>query len=179
MTSNIDFIIYFWKINARLDSSRGFDHGMFIPMLLMFPKVNIPAMQMSLNRSLDLETHFNLRVALEKFRDQGILIIGSGMSFHNMRGYGQPNFGPISDQFDQWLVKTIESNAARRNQDLIFWENAPAARLCHPTGQEEHLLPLMVVAGAASKEQGHSVFSDRVLETSISAFVFGYENLKK
>lgn len=147
-------------------------------MLLMFPKVNIPAMQMSLNRSLDLETHFNLRVALEKFRDQGILIIGSGMSFHNMRGYSQPNFGPISDEFDQWLVKTFEPNIARRNQDF-FWENAPAARLCHPTGQEEHLLPLMIVVGAASKELGYEVFSDGVLKPQYLGLRLDLINSKK
>jgi len=160
------------QIKAKLDASRGFDHGMFIPMLMMFPKADIPVIQLSLHNNLDPQTHFNLGVALEKFRDQGVLIIGSGMSFHNMRGYGQPAFGPISDEFDEWLAKTVESDPVTRKQALIDWANAPSARLCHPLRQEEHLLPLMVVAGAASKEQGYKVFTDRVLETSISAFVF-------
>jgi aromatic ring-opening dioxygenase catalytic subunit (LigB family) len=160
------------QIKAKLDASRGFDHGMFIPMLMMFPKADIPVIQLSLHNNLDPQTHFNLGVALEKFRDQGVLIIGSGMSFHNMRGYGQPAFGPISDEFDEWLAKTVESDPVTRKQSLIDWANAPSARLCHPLRQEEHLLPLMVVAGAASKEQGYKVFTDRVLETSISAFVF-------
>lgn len=159
-------------IKAKLDASRGFDHGMFIPMLMMFPKVDIPVIQLSLHNNLDPQTHFNLGVALENFRDQGVLIIGSGMSFHNMRGYGQPAFGPISDEFDEWLGKVVESDPVTRNQALIDWVNGPSARLCHPLGQEEHLLPLMVVAGAASKERGYKVFTDRVLETSISAFVF-------
>lgn len=160
------------QIKAKLDASRGFDHGMFIPMLMMFPKADIPVIQLSLHNNLDPQTHFNLGVALEKFRAQGVLIIGSGMSFHNMRGYGQPAFGPISDEFDEWLAKTVESDPVTRKQSLIDWANAPSARLCHPLRQEEHLLPLMVVAGAASKEQGYKVFTDRVLETSISAFVF-------
>ena len=160
------------QIKAKIDASRGFDHGMFIPMLLMFPKADIPVIQLSLHSNLDPQTHFNLGVALEKFRDQGVLVIGSGMSFHNMRGYGQPAFGPISDEFDEWLAEVVESDPVKRNQALIDWANAPSARLCHPPGQEEHLLPLMVVAGAASKEQGYKVFTDRVLETSISAFVF-------
>jgi aromatic ring-opening dioxygenase catalytic subunit (LigB family) len=160
------------QIKAKIDASRGFDHGMFIPMLLMFPKADIPVIQLSLHNNLDPKTHFNLGVALEKFRDQGVLMIGSGMSFHNMRGYGQPAFGPISDEFDEWLGRVIESDPVKRNQDLIDWAHGPSARLCHPPGQEEHLLPLMVVAGAASKEKGYKVFTDRVLETSISAFVF-------
>lgn len=159
-------------IEAKIDALRGFDHGMFIPMLLMFPKADIPVIQLSLHNNLDPRTHFNLGVALEKLRDQGVLIIGSGMSFHNMRGYGQPAFGPISDEFDEWLGKVVESDPVKRNQDLIDWAHGPSARLCHPPGQEEHLLPLMVVAGAASKEKGYKVFTDRVLETSISAFVF-------
>jgi aromatic ring-opening dioxygenase catalytic subunit (LigB family) len=160
------------QIKAKTDASRGFDHGMFIPMLLMFPMADIPVIQLSLHNNLDPKTHFNLGVALEKLRDQGVLMIGSGMSFHNMRGYGQPAFGPISDEFDEWLGKVVESDPVKRNQDLIDWTHGPSARLCHPPGQEEHLLPLMVVAGAASKEKGYKVFTDRVLETSISAFVF-------
>jgi aromatic ring-opening dioxygenase catalytic subunit (LigB family) len=75
------------------------------------------------------------------------LIIGSGMSFHNMRGYGDPQFGPISDEFDKWLTQAVESAPKLRNEALLEWENAPVARLCHPPYQEEHLLPLMVVVG--------------------------------
>ncbi len=160
------------QISAKLDTSRGFDHGMFIPMLLMFPKADIPVIELSLHNNLDPKTHLDLGLALERFRDEGVLMIGSGMSFHNMRGYGQPSFGPISDEFDEWLSKVVESDPVKRNQDLIDWTNGPSARLCHPVGQEEHLLPLMVVAGAASKERGYKVFTDKVLETSISAFVF-------
>jgi aromatic ring-opening dioxygenase catalytic subunit (LigB family) len=160
-------------IPAKIDISRGFDHGMFIPMMLMFPDADIPVVQLSLNSDLDSQSQFKLGQALEKFRDKGVLIIGSGMSFHNMRGYGDPQFGSISDEFDEWLTQTVENDPKVRNQALLEWENAPAARLCHPSRQEEHLLPLMVVAGAAQNDNGRKVFSDRVMETTISAYVFG------
>jgi aromatic ring-opening dioxygenase catalytic subunit (LigB family) len=160
------------NIDAVINPERGFDHGMFIPMMLMFPKADIPVIQLSLNQNLDPQTHLQLGAALEPFRKQGLLIIGSGMSFHNMRGYGNPQFAPISDAFDEWLTHVVESNADERNQALMHWEQAPFARLCHPPRQEEHLLPLMVIAGAASKSQGRKVFSDRVMETTLSAFIF-------
>jgi aromatic ring-opening dioxygenase catalytic subunit (LigB family) len=101
------------------------------------------------------------------------LIIGSGMSFHNMRGYGDPRFGPISDEFDEWLTQAIGSDPLRRHQSLVDWAQAPSARLCHPPRAEEHLLPLMVISGAAGNDPGQRVFSDRVLETTLSAFRFG------
>jgi aromatic ring-opening dioxygenase catalytic subunit (LigB family) len=160
-------------IAASIDASRGFDHGTFIPMMLMFPKANIPVVQLSLNSNLDPQTQMDLGLALETLRDQGVLIIGSGMSFHNMRGYGDPRFGPISDAFDQWLTQTVESNPDQRAKGLLNWDKAPSARQCHPSRQEEHLLPLMVAAGAAPREKGKKVFSDRVMETTLSAYVFG------
>ena len=161
------------NIPAKVDAYRGFDHGMFIPMMLLFPDANIPVVQLSLNSNLDPQTQLELGQALEKLRDDGILIIGSGMSFHNMRGYGDPRFGKVSDEFDQWLTHAMESDPTQRYESLLKWESAPSARLCHPPRQEEHLLPLMVAAGAASSDKGRKVFSDRVMETELSAFVFG------
>ena len=162
-----------FDIPATIDVSRGFDHGMFIPMMLMFPDADIPVVQLSLNSDLDPQSQFKLGQAIEKLRDNGVLIIGSGMSFHNMRGYGDPQFGPISDEFDEWLTQAVESDPKLRNEALLEWAKAPVARLCHPPHQEEHLLPLMVVAGAAQNDNGRKVFSDRVMETTISAYAFG------
>ena len=160
-------------IPAKVDPSRGFDHGMFIPMLLMFPEANIPVVQLSLNSNLDPLTQIELGKTLENLRDQGVLIIGSGMSFHNMRGYGDPRYAPISDEFDVWLTNTVQASPKDRHEALLNWDKAPSARHCHPPRQEEHLLPLMVAAGAAHDEPDLKVFSDRVMETTLSAFVFG------
>jgi len=153
--------------------NRGFDHGMFIPMMLMFPAADIPVVQVSLLKSLDPAAHLQLGRSLASLRDEGILIIGSGMSFHNMRGYRDPRFGPISDAFDDWLTQAMASPVPERNQALIDWAQAPMARWCHPPRAEEHLLPLMVVAGAAGQDLGRKVFTDRVLETRVSGFNFG------
>lgn len=160
-------------IQARTNETRGYDHGMFIPMLLMFPEANIPVIQMSLTKTLNPEEHIAIGQALESLRDEGVLIVGSGMSFHNMRGYGDPRYGPISDIFDTWLTQSVESDPHTRNKLLAHWEDAPGARQCHPPGAEEHLIPLMVVSGAAGQDKGVKAFTDRVMQTTISAFHFG------
>ena len=160
-------------IASAMDAQRGFDHGMFIPLKLIFPQANIPVVQLSLNDSLDPEQQLVTGRALEALRDQDVLIIGSGMSFHNMRAYGNPQYGPVSDVFDAWLTKAVESNPQERHRLLSSWEQAPGARDCHPLRGEEHLLPLMTAAGAAGDDMGRKVFTDRVLETTLSAFTFG------
>ena len=159
-------------IASRQDAARGFDHGMFIPLKLMFPKADIPVVQLSLRTDLDPQAHLEAGRALAPLRDEGVLIVGSGMSFHNMRGYGDPRFGPISDEFDRWLTAAVESAPAQRQAQLLQWAQAPSARLSHPPRAEEHLLPLMVAAGAVPEGSGRRVFSDRVMETTLSAFRF-------
>ena len=161
------------SIPARADASRGFDHGTFIPLKLMFPDADIPVVQVSLHAGLDPSVHLQAGRALAPLRDEGVLIVGSGMSFHNMRGFGDPRFGPVSDEFDAWLTATIESEPARRDAALQQWAQAPSARLSHPQHGEEHLIPLMVAAGAGGHAVGQRVFSDRVLETTVSAYRFG------
>ncbi len=159
--------------DAQRDDQRGFDHGVFIPLLLMFPEARIPVVQLSLRHDLAPEAHLHAGRALAALREEGVLIVGSGMSFHNMRGYGDARFTPISEQFDTWLTAAVEAQPAECWQALAAWEQAPMARLCHPLRAEEHLLPLMVVAGAAAFDQGKKIFSDGVLETTLSAFRFG------
>jgi len=160
-------------IASATDVQRGFDHGMFIPMLLMFPKADIPVVQLSLHNSLDPQLHLAVGQALQHLRSQDVLIIGSGMSFHNMRAYGNPQYSPISDVFDAWLTNAAGAAPDERQQLLTDWAQAPHARDCHPPQAEEHLIPLMVVAGAAGQDRGRKVFSDRVLETTLSGFAFG------
>lgn len=161
------------QMPVQQNPSRGFDHGMFIPLMLMFPDANIPVVQLSLHNSLDPQVHLKAGQALEALRDEGVLIIGSGMSFHNMRAYGDPRFGPISDEFDRWLTHAVEAEPQQRHKALVDWAQAPSARLSHPPHAEEHLLPLMVAAGAAGQGKGQRMFSDRVMETTLSAFTFG------
>ena len=160
------------QIPSGEDGGRGFDHGMFIPLKLMFPEADIPVVQLSLRHDLDPQAHLDAGRALAPLREEGVLIVGSGMSFHNMRGYGDPRFGPISDEFDRWLSAAVAAEPQQRLTALRDWAQAPAARLCHPPRAEEHLLPLLVVAGAAPQGAGRKVFSDRALETTLSAFQF-------
>jgi aromatic ring-opening dioxygenase catalytic subunit (LigB family) len=160
-------------IGSAADPERGFDHGVFIPLKLIFPDANIPVVQLSLRSDLDPLAHLQAGRALAPLREQGVLILGSGMSFHNMRGYGDPRFTAPSAEFDAWLGDAIAAPAERRWAALQDWANAPSARLCHPARAEEHLLPLMLAAGAAQGSAGRKVFSDQVLETVISAFRFG------
>lgn len=160
-------------IAGSTDAKRGFDHGMFIPLKLIFPDADVPVVQLSLLQSLDPAQHIAVGQALESLRDQDVLIIGSGMSFHNMGAYGNPQYTPVSDAFDAWLTQAVQASPAERKRLLTDWALAPGARHCHPPRAEEHLLPLMTVAGAAGSDAGRKVFSDRVLETTISAFSFG------
>lgn len=157
---------------AGVDPQRGYDHGVFIPLKLMFPDADIPVIQLSLRGDLDPLAHLEAGRAIAPLRDQGVLIIGSGMSFHNMRGYGDTRYTPISAEFDEWLTAAVESAPAERQALLGDWTQAPHARHCHPPGGEEHLLPLMVVAGAAGDAPGSKVYSEEIMATTISAFRF-------
>jgi aromatic ring-opening dioxygenase catalytic subunit (LigB family) len=155
---------------VRLDAQRGFDHGVFIPFKLIYPEANIPIVQLSLQTGLDPAVHIAVGRALQPLRDQGVLIVGSGMSYHNMRGVGA-GVGGASDQFDAWLTAAVSARAATRNEQLCQWQQAPAARIAHP--REEHLLPLMVVAGAAGTDLGRKIFEDRLMGSMVSAYQFG------
>lgn len=102
-------------LGGREDAQRGFDHGMFIPLKLMFPDADIPVVQLSLRSDLDPRAHIEAGRALQALRGEGVLIVGSGMSFHNMRGYGDPRFAPISDEFDHWLTAAVELPPGERD----------------------------------------------------------------
>jgi len=156
---------------AAGDGGRGYDHGVFVPFLLIDPQATIPVVQLSLQQGLDPARHVALGKALAPLRDEGVLIVGSGMSYHNMRGFG-PEFAPASRRFDEWLTAAAtDRDADRRDAALVRWTQAPEARTCHP--REEHLLPLMAVAGAAGGDAGTKVFEDRIPHATVSAFRFG------
>ena len=158
---------------AQVNANRGFDHGMFIPLKLMFSGAEIPVIQLSLRKDLDPAAHLAAGRALASLREQNVLIIGSGMSFHNMRAYGDARFSAASDEFDDWLTSAVTSPASERDQLLQNWAEAPHAYQCHPKGHEEHLIPLLVTAGAGGDAPGQKIYSERVMQTTISAFRFG------
>ncbi len=152
--------------------TRGFDHGVFIPLKVAFPEARIPTLQLSLKQGLDPLAHIRIGTALAPLRDQGVLIVGSGMSFHNMGaligGGGRPS---AAREFDEHLTSVCTDEPDVCREQLLRWDTFPHARYCHP--REEHLLPLMVIAGAAADDQGRRVFSDRVMGAEVSAFQFG------
>ena len=157
---------------SHIDPRRGFDHGVFIPLKLVLPAADIPVVQLSLRADLDAEAHLEAGRAIAALRDEGVLIIGSGMSFHNMRGYGDPRYTSLSEKFDEWLTAAVQNTPEQRYALLKAWDQAPHARDCHPPRAEEHLLPLLVVAGAAHDGKGTKVYSEKVMEVAISAFRF-------
>lgn len=159
--------------HASKDPARGYDHGVFVPLLLAFPEADIPVIQLSLKNNLSPTEHIACGRILESLRDDNILILGSGMSFHNMRAFNHPQAKQYADAFDAALQQACEAAAEQRNALLDNWEEMPAARFCHPPQAEEHLLPLLVCAGAAGADRGRKTFSDVVLQTRVSAFQFG------
>lgn len=164
-------------ISTRVVTNRGFDHGVFIPLKLVFPEADIPIVQLSLRSDLDPAAHIKAGEALQPLRDEKILILGSGMTYHNlsvMIGPGQRGQKGASNmrEFDQWLTKAVlDPDYRRRNDKLANWSAAPSARDAHP--REEHLIPLHVVAGAAGADIGRQMLKDTVLGTPQSAFQFG------
>ncbi|WP_085315293.1 DODA-type extradiol aromatic ring-opening family dioxygenase [Derxia lacustris] len=157
---------------AHVDAERGYDHGVFIPFLLVTPEADIPVLQLSLHHSLDPALHLAIGRALAPLRDEGVLIAGSGMSFHNLRVRGSvPGRAvPGTEEFDRWLTAAVEAPPAERDALLTGWEAAPFARHAHP--REEHLLPLMVVAGAAGTDAGKHSFDDLAMGWRISGYRF-------
>ena len=151
------------------DPARGYDHGVFVPLKLATPQADIPVVQLSLRADLDPAAHLAAGRALKPLRDEGVLIVGSGMSWHNMRGFG-PAFTAKSEAFDAWLAQVV-ADPARRDQALRRWDEGPYAREAHP--REEHLAPLFVAAGAAEGEPGRQAFHDRAMDVALSGFEFG------
>jgi aromatic ring-opening dioxygenase catalytic subunit (LigB family) len=162
------------NISARLDPQRGFDHGLFIPLKLMYPQADIPSLQLSLLRGLDPTAHIALGKALRELMVENILVIGSGFSFHNMRAFSWQGINtpdPANDAFQNWLIEgcTGPISQSEREQLLIEWQKAPSARYCHP--REEHLLPLHVCLGMADKPAS-KIFDDYILGKRGVAFLW-------
>ena len=153
------------------DATRGFDHGTFVPLKLTYPEAQVPVVQLSLRAGLDPEEHLRIGRALAPLRDQGVFIIGSGMTFHNLRTFRDPRSAPVSETFDAWLRDTMTQAPDERARRLIAWEQAPLARAAHP--REEHLLPIMVIAGAAGTDTATIAYNETYLGLRLSAYHFG------
>jgi aromatic ring-opening dioxygenase catalytic subunit (LigB family) len=171
LATKIQSLLEAASIPCRLERDRGFDHGVFVPLKLVWPEADVPTVQVSLRAGLDPATHLAVGRALAPLRNQGILILGSGSSYHNMRNFMRPEAATDSERFDAWLVEACTGDPAKRADRLVGWETAPAARESHP--REEHLLPLMVAAGAAEGEPGEQVFHGQAMGATLSAFQFG------
>lgn len=161
-------------VPTDIDMERGFDHGVFIPLKLIYPASDIPTLQLSLLQSLDPSEHIALGRALRALKNENILIIGSGFSFHNQHAFftqatGAPD--PANEAFQDWLIETVTEDMPQttREERLIHWEKAPFARYCHP--REEHLLPLHVCAGIA-EQPGTLIFNDTILGKRGVAFLW-------
>jgi aromatic ring-opening dioxygenase catalytic subunit (LigB family) len=148
-------------LEARLDAARGYDHGAFVPLAVIYPEANVPVVQLSLKRGLDPATHLAAGEALAPLRKEGVLILASGMSYHNLMRMGASAHAP-SRAFDEWLAETLlASPPGVRRKRLLEWSSAPSARAAHP--REEHLIPLMVAVGAAADEPAARVYHEEHL----------------
>lgn len=162
-------------IEAALDENRGFDHGLFVPLKIMYPQADIPCIQLSLVNSLDPAEHIRTGAALAGMSHDNLLIIGSGFSFHNLKAFFSPQTNQsraMNEAFEQWLIDTCSSSSideAERAQRLINWEQAPFARYCHP--REEHLLPLHVCYGV-TQTVCHEYFQLNILNRKSSMYLW-------
>lgn len=154
-----------------VETERGWDHGVFIPMMVAVPGADIPLVQLSLRKDLDPADHIAIGKALAPLRDEGVLIVGSGMSFHNLRVRG-PHATAPADEWDAALVDAVtDPNPAHRAERVAAWDKLPHAHFAHP--REEHLLPLMVALGAGGEGGAVADYRDHVLGWAVSGFRFG------
>lgn len=165
-------------IAARLDQNRGFDHGLFVPLKIMYPNADIPCVQLSLVNNLSPAEHLNVGRALRGLDYENLLVIGSGFSFHNLKEFFTPETSESkakNESFEAWLLETCSSSdidEKEREQRLIQWEKAPSARFCHP--REEHLLPLHVCYGLA-QTSSTEYFELQILQKKSSMYLWSTE----
>ncbi len=159
-------------IAVREDPEQGYDHGTFVPLYLMYPDASVPVVLLSMKSGYDPAAHIEVGKALGPLRDEGVLIMGSGLTYHNMRGIGSDGATQPATAFEAYLNEAITQPDERKRDDmLVHWEQAPSARAAHP--REDHLIPLMVVAGAAGADVGERLFVDFALKVPMASYRFG------
>jgi 4,5-DOPA dioxygenase extradiol len=138
-------------IGASLDPSRGFDHGAWNPLLLMYPEADIPVVELSVQPQRDARWHYALGQALASLKDQGVLIMGTGNLTHNLyeafRG-GHVETPAWVDAFSSWVFERLSEGDL--DALLNWWTRAPYAQRNHPS--PEHFLPFFVALGAAGAQ---------------------------
>ena len=175
LASRIHDLLESAGITSKLDEQRGFDHGLFVPLKTMYPEADIPCVQLSLVNSLNAAEHLRIGQALQGLDYEGLLVIGSGFSFHNMGAFFAPETSKsaaMNESFESWLLETCSSrdiDEEERAQRLIQWAKAPSARFCHP--REEHLLPLHVCYGLAGTSCAES-FELKILNKKTSMYLW-------
>jgi aromatic ring-opening dioxygenase catalytic subunit (LigB family) len=136
------------------------------------PHADVPVIQVSIRADFDPEAHLRLGRALAPLRDEGVVIVGSGSSYHNLTG--SRNAAEASARFDEWLTETlVGAEPERRSWELSRWTDAPFARDAHP--EEDHLMPLHVALGAAEHEPAQVIYhqADFFDQWTVSSFQFG------
>lgn len=151
---------------VKLDDMRGFDHGAFVPACIMYPEAQVPMVQVSMLESYDPAAHFTLGRALAPLRDEGVLIVGSGLSYHNLRKFG-PEARVPSETFDAWLGEVLKRDPAQRTAALLDWDEAPQARVAH--AREDHLVPLFVALGAAETGTATRTYHEEMIFGGVTA----------
>jgi aromatic ring-opening dioxygenase catalytic subunit (LigB family) len=153
-----------------VETKRGLDHGVFVPFMLIYPRADVPMMQLSLQHSLDPSLHLAIGRALAPLRQEGVLIVGSGMSYHNLAAMFSGGGAEAAAAFDAWLGEAVRDPNSR-DERLTAWRSAPGGRESHP--RSEHLIPLMVAAGAGGGDVGVRTFNESIAGKPISGFQFG------
>ncbi len=158
-------------IRVTEDPARGFDHGVFVPLFCIYPEASVPVVQLSMKKGYSPAEHFALGASLEPLRAEGVLILGSGVSYHDLRNFFQPSAGPVSRKFERWLTQTIESDPDQRRENLLHWEKGSGAREAHP--REDHLVPIFALAGAAGRDPGKRIILDHTFGVDMASYRFG------
>ena len=153
-------------VPVALDPARGFDHGTYAPLAVMYPDADVPVLQLSLKAGYSPRDHLAAGRALRPLRDEGVLIVGSGLSWHNLRAFGPAARVP-SQAFDGWLDKALAAAPGERTRLLTHWDDAPASRLAHP--REDHFIPLHVALGAAEDEAAERIYHESEFMGGVTA----------
>jgi 4,5-DOPA dioxygenase extradiol len=144
-------------ISAQVNPTRGFDHGAWVPLRLLFPKADVPVVSLSVNSDLTPAEQYRIGQALAPFRQEGVLIIGSGGTVHNFRAMDwnlaqSPQAAPWAAEFESWLERTV----TRWDLDALFAYRslAPHGQMAVPPYGTEHFVPLLYAMGAADADRG-------------------------